>query len=135
MRADVENFEQRIQRLQSSLKEAHIFNQQHVKEKAEVVSTLLPLWKKAFMNNYDIAEPVAHELQVHPENPLYQDNLKCPINLAKALQQTLYYTSMTVLEEVQEERQEDNIENLYDKDKSFCEEMLDFVEGLVLAEN
>lgn len=129
----MENMEQHIQRLQSSLREAHTFNQQHVKAIGEIVNVLLSLWKKAYVNNYDIAESVACELQVHPENPSYQANLACATSLANALQQTLYYTSMKVPDEP-EEKHVDDIQVSYNDD-TFGEEMLEFVKEFVFAEH
>ncbi|WP_299089482.1 hypothetical protein [uncultured Metabacillus sp.] len=125
----MENMEQHIQRLQKSLKDAHAYNQRHAKAAEEVVKILLPLWKKAFANNYDIAESVACELHVHPDNPFYQANLACAVSLANALQQTLYYTSMTVLDE-HEEKHVDDIQVSYNDD-NFGEDMLKFVKELV----
>ncbi|MDD9310714.1 hypothetical protein PUS82_05275 [Cytobacillus firmus] len=133
MITNVENMEQHIRRLQNSLIEAHSYNQQHVKATDVVVNVLLQLWKKAFVNNLDIAEPVAYELQVHPDNSHYQANLACPVSLANALQQTLYYTSMKIPYEP-EEKHVDDIQVSYNDD-NFGEEMLEFVKELVSAEH
>lgn len=127
------NMEQHIQRLQNSLQEAHAFNQQHVKAAEEVVNVLLQLWKKAFINNLDIAETVACELQVHPDNPYYQANLTCAVSLVNALQRTLYYTSMKFPDEPEKKHVDEIHESI--KGDNFGEGMPEFVKELVSADH
>lgn len=91
MKMNVENIELYVKNLQSNLKQSREFNVFHTNSMNEITEILMPIWKKAFASNLSISESVAKEFSVHPNDEFHQENLANPVEIAKAIQKTLYY--------------------------------------------